>query len=153
MEGSTVRLTRVRFGMRSMLGVIALLAVLLAIGRWCYPRYISRGFAKTYYIGDLIGARVGPGGSVFPASLNSTLADEANLLKSSITPDMWWFGTRTVSPFPPAAGLTVLQTKEGHEKVAAWFKQRRLSFYATHGDQEHKMSASRLVPLTQPAVY
>jgi hypothetical protein len=156
-----MRLTRVRFRMRSMLGVIALLAILLAIGRWSYSRYISRGITKTYYVGDLVGVWVQPDGSivfrasksiVFPASLNSKLTDEANLLKSSITPDVWWFGTRTVSPAPPAAGLTVLQTKEGHEKVAAWFKQRRLSFWATQGDQGHKESASRAAPPTQPAL-
>ena len=50
-----MRLTRVRFRVGSMLRVIALLAVMLAIGRWGYPRYISGGFTKTYYIGDLIG--------------------------------------------------------------------------------------------------
>ena len=148
-----MRLTRVRFRMRSMLGVIALLAVMLAIGRWGYPRYISGGFTKTYYVGDLIGGvSVQSGRFTFPASLNSKLADEAVLLKSSITPDVWWVGTRTVSPFPPSAALKVKHTKEGHAQVAAWFKQRRLSTWATQCEQAHKESASRAVPPTQPAV-
>jgi hypothetical protein len=152
MEGSTTRLTRVRFTMQSILGVIALLAVLLAIGRWGYSRYVRRGFTKTYYIGDLIGVSVRPASVTFPPSHNSKLADEAILLKSSITPEVWWFGTRTVSPFLPSAGLMVLHSKEGHEKVASWFKQRRTSFYATQGDQGHKESASRAAPPTQPVV-
>jgi hypothetical protein len=49
-----MRLIRVRFTMRSMLGVIALLAVLLATGRWCYPRYITR----VAYWGGRLGWRV-----------------------------------------------------------------------------------------------
>jgi hypothetical protein len=138
-----MRLTRVRFTIQRMLGVIALLAVLLAIGRWVYFRYVNRGFTKTYYVGDLIGVSVRSGSITFPANLNSKLADEAISLKSSITPDVWWFGIRTVNPFPPSAGLAVLHTKEGHEKVAAWLKHRRTRFYATQSRQGHEESASR----------
>ncbi len=151
MESSGRRLSRARFTIRRMLGVISLLAVLLAVGRWGHHRYVSRGFTKTYYIGDLIGVRPRSGGLAFPANLNSKLAEQAGLLKFSITPDAWWFGTRSVKPFPPAASLTVLHTQEGHQQVATWLRQRRARFYATQGDREQEESASWVSPSLQPS--
>jgi hypothetical protein len=131
MEGRAMPFIRARFTIRRLLFLIAFVAVALAVGRWGYPRYFSRGFTKTYYVGDLLGVRLRPGGGIMTApNHNSKLAEEAALLKSSITPDVWWFGTRTVSPFPLSASLRVVHTKEGHELVAAWFRQRRDRFFA-----------------------
>jgi hypothetical protein len=137
MEGWAMRLIRLRFTLRRMLAVIALLAVLLAIGRWGHYRYLSRGITKTYFLGDLIEVRLVFRGAI-PANVNSKLAEQAELLKSSITPDVWWFPTRTVNPFPAAASLTIVHTKEGHEQVGAWFKERRNRFWAAHGIETMK---------------
>jgi len=40
-----------------------------------------------------------------------------------------WFGTRTLNPLPAMASLTILHTKEGHQQVAAWLKERRQRFW------------------------
>ncbi len=136
-----------------MLVVIAVFAVILTIGRWSYYRYVCRGITKNYYVGDLIGVTlqmVPPAGGRFPASLNAQLAKEAVDLKSSVTPDVWWFGARTVTPFLSAASLTVGHTKDGHSQVAAWLKERRKQFYASQDDRAQKQSESRLSRPTQP---
>ena len=116
-----------RLTIRTMLTVIALLAVSLALGRWAYFRYANPGITKIYYVGDLMGVTAGmlrsSGG--IPAQIKSKLAEEALDLKSSITPDAWWFGTRSVKPFPAAMSLVVVHTTEGHQQVASWMKQRR----------------------------
>jgi hypothetical protein len=121
-----------RFTIRTMLVVVALLAVLLGPGRLAYFRYASPGITKSYYVGDLMGVTAGmlrsPGG--IPAQIMAKLPEEALFLKSSITPDAWWFGTRSVKPFPAATSLVVIHTTEGHQQVASWMKQRRDRFYS-----------------------
>ena len=102
-----MRLPRVRFTMGWMSGAIAALAVLIAIGKWGYYRYAGPRFAKTYYIGDLIDVQVGSVAPPMTAKTNAKLTDEVALLRSSITPDMWWFGTSKVVPFPLSSSLVV----------------------------------------------
>ena len=84
-------------------------------------------------------------------SLNAKLAEEANLLKSSITPDVWWFSTRTVSPFPAAASLTIVHTEEGHQQVAAWLRERRDRYWAAQNARNDEASETRLSPPTERA--
>jgi hypothetical protein len=149
-----MRLTRIRFTIRRMLGMIALTAVVLAVGRWGYYRYVDHGFAKTYYVGDLMEVSVRPGGGVITLpNHNAKLAEQAALLKSSITPDVWWFGTRTVNPFPLSASLRVVHTKAGQKQVATWLEQRRTRFYAAQVDRGPEESASRVSPPAAPAVH
>ncbi|WP_165069091.1 hypothetical protein [Paludisphaera rhizosphaerae] len=119
-----------RFTIRRMLILIALLAVALGVGRWVYWRYLRQGVVHTYYVGDL--AEIPPAatrpGVISPQAL-ATLNGEADLLKSSITPDVWWLGTRSVSPFPTSAALVVRHTEAGHAQVAEWLRRRRDLFY------------------------
>jgi hypothetical protein len=121
-----------QFTIRRMLVVIALLAVSLELGQRAYFRYASPGIIQTYYVGDLMGVtgdmlRSADG---VPVQLKAKLPEEAIFLKSSITPDVWRFGTRSVNPFPAAMGLVVTHTTEGHRQVASWMKQRRDRLYS-----------------------
>jgi hypothetical protein len=111
-----------------MMMLVALLAILLGVARWGYVRYFSPTLAKVYYIGDLIdsagrGVQGTPAGT--SASLNTALAAQARALKNSITPDVWWFGNRSVRTSVPGNGLIVVHTPEGQRTVADWIKQRR----------------------------
>jgi hypothetical protein len=121
-----------RLTIRTMLVVIAFMAVSLGLGRWAYFRYASPGITRTYYVGDLMGVTAevlrSPGG--IPAQLKAKLPEEALVLKSTITPDVWWFDTRSVKPFPAAMSLVVIDTPEGHQQVASWMKQRRDRLYS-----------------------
>jgi hypothetical protein len=83
-----MRLPRVRFTIRQMLVLIAILAILLGVGPWAYDRYGRQAVAKTYYIGDLIR----PDGQIAVAPTLAELSEQAALLKSSVTPDAWWLG-------------------------------------------------------------
>ena len=132
-----MRLTQLRFTIRRMSALIAVIAVLLVSGRWAYDRYFREGTTKVYYVGDLIGVTAKklrqPGGGI-PTQLTAELPRQAAILKSSITPDVWWFGTRSVNPSLPLMGLTVRHTEEGHQQVAAWLKQRRDRLYGVPGE-------------------
>jgi hypothetical protein len=110
-----------RFTLRTLLTVVALLAVLLGTGRWAYYRYINQTITKTYYIGDLIR----PDGQIGVYPTMAELSAQAVLLKSSVTPDVWWFGTRSVTPFPVSMSLIIRHTEAGHQQVAEWLRERR----------------------------
>jgi hypothetical protein len=121
-----------QFTIRRMLVVIALLAVALELGQRAYFRYASPGVMQSYYVGDLMGVTADMLRSAdgIPAQLKAKLSDEALFLKSSITPDIWRFGTRSVKPYPAAMCLVVIHTTEGHQQVASWMKQRRDCLYS-----------------------
>jgi len=104
-----------------MLAVIAILAAILGVGRWVYDRYASRTVTITYYVGDLIRPAVGGGGT---AGLNG-LPAQALLLKASVTPDAWRWGTRSVTPFYLSQSLIVRHTEAGHLEVQAWLRRQR----------------------------
>jgi hypothetical protein len=114
-------LPRVKFTIVQMLALIAILAILLGVGQWVYDRYGRTTVTKTYYIGDLIRSE-GQNG-VNPAM--AEFSEQAALLKSSVTPDVWWLGTRSVTPFPLSTSLIVRHTEAGHQEVAEWLRQRR----------------------------
>jgi hypothetical protein len=117
-----MRVPRVSFTILRMLVLIAILALLLG---WAYDRYVRPGYAQTYYVGDLIR----PDGQVgVPADMAAALMEQAALLKSSVTPDvwwLWWLTTRWVDPLPTGSRLIVCHTEEGHKQVADWLRQRR----------------------------
>ncbi len=146
-----MRLPAMRFTIRGLLAVIAGVAVLLALGRWGHNRYLSPGITKTYYLGDMM-RFILPTPKARLASINANLAEAAALLKSSITPDVWWFSTRKVSPFPAAASLTIVHTKEGHQQVAAWLRERRNQYWAAQSPRIDEASETRLSPPTERAV-
>jgi hypothetical protein len=79
-----------------------------------------------YYVGDLIR----PYGPIIdvPFTLGE-LSDQAAILRSSITPDVWWLGTRSVTPNTANGCLTVRHTEEGHRQVAEWLNERRDLMY------------------------
>jgi hypothetical protein len=121
-----MRLPRVRFTIRQMLILVAILALLLGPGRWAYDRYLGRTLVKTYYIGDLVGgtSRSPKGQTGFLAKV-AVLSEQAALLKSSVTPDVWWVRTRSVTPSPLSMSLIIRHTDAGHRQVAEWLRQQR----------------------------
>jgi hypothetical protein len=123
-----MRLFRIRFTIRQILILIAILAILVRAGQWANDRYGGRTLVKTYYVGDLIQPH-GPIG--VPATMGE-LSQQAALLKSSVTPDVWWVRTRSVTPVPVSRSLIVRHTEAGHQQVAKWLRQRRESLYAPH---------------------
>ncbi len=111
-----MRLPRVRFTMRRLMIVIGLLAILMAgaieLTQWARARYRGQRFVQFYYVGDLIGPK--------------TLAEEAAELKGSITPDFFWFGKASVTPYNLTTGVIVRHTREGHEQVKSWLRSQRV---------------------------
>jgi hypothetical protein len=53
------------------------------------------------------------------------LSKQSELLKASVTPDVWWVGTGTVAPFPLSMILIVRHTNAGDQRVGEWLRQRR----------------------------
>ena len=49
-----MRLPQVRFTIRQMLMLIAILAIVFGAGQWAYDRYGGQTFVTVYYVGDLI---------------------------------------------------------------------------------------------------
>lgn len=123
-----MRLPRVRFRftIRRILLLIAVLAMLLRAGRWTDDRYGGRTRIKHHDVGDLIR----PYGPIIDVPFTiGELSDQAALLRSSITPDVWWLGTRSVAPYAAAGCLTVRHTDAGHRQVAEWLLERRDRMY------------------------
>jgi hypothetical protein len=121
-----VRATRVRFTIRQLLVLIAILGILLGVGKWAHDRYGGQTFVKTYYVGDLIRHD----GQTGVSPTIGDLSEQAAILKSSVTPDVWWLSTRSVTPFFLSKSLIVRQTEWGHQQVADWLRQQRKSLYA-----------------------
>lgn len=116
-----MRLPRVRFTIRQMLMLIAISAILLGAGQWAYDRYVGQTWVKVYYVGDLIT----PTGQIgVPAPL-AELSKQAAILKASVTPDVWWVRTRSVTPFPLSMSLIVSHTDAGHQQVDEWLRRQR----------------------------
>ena len=128
-----MRPSQLRFTIRQMLALTAIVAVSLVSGQLAYDRYFREGTTRGYYVGDLIGVTAEmlrqPGGGIAAQLTAAELPRQAAILRSSITPDVWWFGTRSVNPSPPTMCLVVRHTEEDHQQVAAWFKQRRDRLY------------------------
>jgi hypothetical protein len=116
-----VRLPRVRFTIRKMLMLIAILAIVFRAGQWADDRYGGQTFVTVYYVGDLIT----PSGQIGSPTRVAELSKQAALLKASVTPDVWWVGTRVVSPFPPGPSLIVRHSQAGHKQVNEWLRQQR----------------------------
>jgi hypothetical protein len=116
-----MRLPRVRFTIRQMTILIAIVAVLLGACHWAYDRYGGQTFVTVYYVGDLITAS----GQIGSPARIAELSKQAALLQESVTPDVWWVGTRVVSPFPPGPSLIVRHSHAGHEQVNEWLRQQR----------------------------
>jgi hypothetical protein len=76
-----MRLPRVRFTIRQMLMLIAILAILLEAGQWAHNRYGGQAWVKVYYIGDLIT----PTGQIGVPAPVAELSKQAALLKASVT--------------------------------------------------------------------
>lgn len=122
-----MRPPRVRFTIRQLLVLIAILAILLAAGQLAYDRYGGQTLVKTYYVGDLIR----PGGQT---GVSPTMPELAAILKFSVTPDVWWFRTGSVTPFFLSKSLIVRHTAAGHQQVAEWLRQRRQRLYRVMGE-------------------
>jgi hypothetical protein len=116
-----MRLPRVRCTIRQMSILIVIVAVLVGAGRWVYDRYGGQTFVKVYYVGDLMT----PSGQIGSPARVAELSKQAALLKASVTPDVWWVGTRVVSPFPPGPSLIVRQSQARHNQVDDWLRQQR----------------------------
>ncbi len=71
-----------------------------------------------YFVGDLLPTHS-------KSSTISEITSVANLLKSSVPEDKWWFGKRTVTPMQLSLTLIVYDTKAGHTQVQAWLHQQR----------------------------
>ena len=112
---------RVQFTLRRMFILVMIVALLLTTGRWAYHRYAGPVVTKVYYVGDL----VRPDGDIGTPATMTELSDQATLLKSSITPEVWWLPTRAVTPAPSAFSLIVRHNQVGHEYVKSWLRQRR----------------------------
>src|SRR5438270_297821 len=121
-----MRLPRPRFTIRQLLVLVAILAILLGPGRWAYDRYLGQPRVKAYYIGDLIlGTNRSPKGQTGPPARAAVLSEQAAILKASVTPDVWWVPTRSVTPSPVSMSLVIRHTDAGHRQVAEWLRQRR----------------------------
>jgi hypothetical protein len=116
-----MRRHQVRFTIRQILILIAIVATLLVAGRWAYDRYGGQTFVQTYYVGDLIA----PTGWISSPAIVAELPKQAALLKASVTPDVWWLRSRSVTPFPPAVSLIVSHTSSGHQQVKEWLRHQR----------------------------
>jgi hypothetical protein len=108
-----------------MLILIAILAILLRAGQWTYDRYGRPKYTQTYYIWDLLRL---DGRMDIPVTLGE-VSEQASLLTSSVTPDVWWFRTGSVTPFFLSKSLIVRHTATGHQQVAEWLRRRRQRLY------------------------
>jgi hypothetical protein len=97
------------------------LAVLFEAGQWAYDRYFGQTFVQVYFVGDLMT----PSGQIGSPARVAELSKQAALLRASVTPDVWWVGTRVVSPFLPGPSLIVRHTNAGHRRVNEYLWQQR----------------------------
>jgi hypothetical protein len=121
-----MRLTRVRITIRRMMALVAISALLIIAGQWGYERYGRRTTMRVYFIGDLMR----PEGQIATSPTAAEFSEQVSLLKSSITPDRWWLGNRSVTPSATNLSLIVGQTEDGHQQVAEWLRQRRERTYS-----------------------
>ena len=122
-----MRRPRVQFTMRRMMVLVGILAIFLGLGRWAYLRYAGKVVTRGYYVGDLIHPNANRVLSVSKAELN----EQAELLKSSVTPEVWWLetGRASVTPVPLSESLLIRHTEHGHQQIGAYFQQRRDRLY------------------------
>jgi hypothetical protein len=118
-----MRLARVRFTIRRILVLVATVAVLLGVGRWAQDRYGGPLMVQVYYVGDLIT----PGSPIGGVAKVAELSKQAELLKASVTPEVWWVRSRALAvvPFPLSMSLIVRHTAGGHREVGEWVRQQR----------------------------
>jgi hypothetical protein len=113
------RLTSRRW--RISVGSLMLAIVVVALLVWggkevAMRRKLGTEFTRTYPVGDLLSG---------PASITSEMEAISKTLTSSVAPDEWWPGHRTVTPFPMTLTVIIRDTEEGHDRVRSWLQERR----------------------------
>src|SRR6266576_370747 len=108
-----------------MLLLVAIWAIFLAAWHWADDRYCRPRFTKTYYVGDLLR----PDGQIGARPTKAKVAELAELLQSSVTPDVWWFKLGSVRPYPLESSLNVRHTVADHWQVETWLSERRKALH------------------------
>ncbi len=110
---------RWRLGLGAMMVGVAAVALSLWGGKQVAVSHQLKGAQSSiYFVGDLLPTHS-------KSSTISEITSVANLLKSSVPEDKWWFGKRTVTPMQLSLTLIVYDTKAGHTQVQAWLHQQR----------------------------
>jgi hypothetical protein len=101
---------------------LAVLVVIAALSTWCgigiFDRYSRTMITKSYYVGDLLH----PEGSQAASDLNKF----AELVKSSVSRDLWSSRNRSIIPFYLSKSVIVRDSNAGHQRVANWLYKQRL---------------------------
>jgi hypothetical protein len=111
--------------MRRMMAFVGILAIVLGVGRWAYLRYAGKVVTKAYYVGDFLR----PPDKLGIPITNAELNQQAKLLKSAVTPEVWWLGQGSITPFPLGMSLIIRHTENGHDQIEAYLRKRRDVFY------------------------
>jgi hypothetical protein len=113
-----MRPPRVQFTVRSLIVLIAVVAVLL----WGYDRYGGMSYSVAYYVGDLVRSA---DGREIPVN-QAELAKLAVRLKSeTVGPDVWWLRRGSVTPFVLSHSLIVRLPPSGQRRAQDWLLQER----------------------------
>jgi hypothetical protein len=122
--------------MRRMMAFVGILAIVLGAGRWAHLRYAGKVITRGYYVGDFLRP---PDKLRIPVT-NTELSEEAKLLKAAVTPEVWWLGRGSITPFPPGMMLIVRHTENGHDQIGAYFRKRRDDFYKNLNTNQRRSS-------------
>jgi hypothetical protein len=123
-----MRLPRVRFTVRRLMAVVAVVALAL----WGYSRYLCEITVKTYDVEVLVDDPT-------PVGKTAGLAALAARMRSSVTPDCWWL-TASVTLSATSCALDVRHTEEGHEQVQGWLNRKKCAPVLARLEQPVRLS-------------
>lgn len=120
---------RPRFRLASLLWLMLCVALVIGTYRLAYERgredtlamrtFVGRTHVRSYDVQDVMPAKLTGTGVLL--NFDPIVRD----IQKEVLPNTWDGGSATISDYPNNISLIISHDADGHERIAAWLKQRR----------------------------